>query len=120
MIWDRKNEVKKAELSMLEISSAIIGKVESKPDSMDYFYIGIFFSTILSFLPVICRVINISTEITFIDVHNFLEEIYTNVTSIESQIDKNCTILIYYREVYRQILEGLRKYMFWALNGNFW
>lgn len=32
--------MKKADLSVLDISSAIIARVEAKPDTMDYFYMG--------------------------------------------------------------------------------
>lgn len=38
-IWE-KREVKKAELSILDISSAIIARVEAMPENMDYFYAG--------------------------------------------------------------------------------
>lgn len=120
VIWDRKNEIRKAELSMLEISSTIIGKVESKQDSMDYFYIGIFFSTILAFLPVICRVINISSELTLTGAHHFLEEVYANVTLIESSLGKNCTVLRFYRRVFGETLGGLQSYILLMFNGNIW
>lgn len=43
---------------MLDISLAIISKVDSMPESMDYFYIGIVMSSILAFLPVVCRFCN--------------------------------------------------------------
>jgi len=38
-IWESR-DVKKADLSVLDISSAIIARVESMPESMDYFYVG--------------------------------------------------------------------------------
>lgn len=38
-MWE-KRDVKKADLSVLDISSAIIGRVEQIPDNMDYFYTG--------------------------------------------------------------------------------
>lgn len=53
-MWE-KRDVKKADLSVLDISSAIIGRVEQIPDNMDYFYTGMVMSTLLSFLPSICR-----------------------------------------------------------------
>lgn len=53
-IWER-SEIKKAELSVFDISSAIITKVESMPQSMDYLYVGIVISTILAILPPIFR-----------------------------------------------------------------
>ncbi|KAL1464847.1 hypothetical protein WDU94_004458 [Cyamophila willieti] len=53
-MWEKK-DVKKADLSVLDISSAIIGRVEQIPDNMDYFYTGMIMSTLLSFLPSLCR-----------------------------------------------------------------
>lgn len=38
-MWEKK-EVKKADLSVLDISSAIIARVEEIPEQMDYFYLG--------------------------------------------------------------------------------
>jgi len=38
-IWENR-DVKKAELSVLDISSAIIARVEAMPDNLDYFYGG--------------------------------------------------------------------------------
>lgn len=38
-MW-KKKEVKKANLSVLDISSAIIARVEAMPENVDYFYIG--------------------------------------------------------------------------------
>lgn len=40
-MWE-KREVKKAELSVLDISSAIIARVEAMPEHMNYFYAGKF------------------------------------------------------------------------------
>ncbi|XP_014224551.1 putative homeodomain transcription factor isoform X1 [Trichogramma pretiosum] len=54
-IWTYR-DVKKAELSVLDISSTIIARVESMPESMDYFYIGLFLSIILSLVPSLIRV----------------------------------------------------------------
>lgn len=102
---------------MLEISSVIIGKVESKPDSMDYFYVGILFSTVLAFLPVISRIINISTELTFRDVQFYLDEVYANV---ESGINGNCTVLTFYGNVFGQVLGELRNYTSSSINGRVW
>nr|XP_033332804.1 putative homeodomain transcription factor [Megalopta genalis]XP_033332805.1 putative homeodomain transcription factor [Megalopta genalis]XP_033332806.1 putative homeodomain transcription factor [Megalopta genalis] len=53
-IWARR-DVKKAELSVLDISSAIIAKVESMPESMSYFYGGLMVSVALSLIPSINR-----------------------------------------------------------------
>lgn len=56
-IWD-KRETKKADLSVIEISSVIIARVESMPESKYYFYIGIFFSILLASLPILSRLFN--------------------------------------------------------------
>lgn len=58
---------------MLDISSAIIAKAESMPESMDYFYGGLVLSTFLAIIPSIRRIndhfssdiINNSTVSTF-------------------------------------------------------
>ncbi|XP_015593085.1 putative homeodomain transcription factor 1 [Cephus cinctus] len=49
-IWTRR-DIMKAELSVLDISSAIIARVESMPESMDYFYGGLLLSLILTLIP---------------------------------------------------------------------
>uniref|UniRef100_A0A224XAX4 Putative homeodomain transcription factor-like isoform 1 n=1 Tax=Panstrongylus lignarius TaxID=156445 RepID=A0A224XAX4_9HEMI len=53
-MWE-KREVKKAELSVLDISSAIIARVEAMPEHMNYFYAGMFVSVLLGLVPSICR-----------------------------------------------------------------
>lgn len=53
-IWTRR-DIKKAELSVLDISSAIIARVESMPESMSYFYGGLMLSVVLSLIPSIKR-----------------------------------------------------------------
>lgn len=53
-IWDRK-EIKKADLSVVEISSVIIARVETMPGNTDCFYVGMFITTIISILPLLCR-----------------------------------------------------------------
>ncbi|XP_015429600.1 PREDICTED: putative homeodomain transcription factor [Dufourea novaeangliae] len=53
-IWTRR-DIKKAELSVLDISSAIIGRVESMPESLNYFYGGLMLSVALSLIPSINR-----------------------------------------------------------------
>ena len=47
---------------MLDISSAIIGKVEATSQSMDYFYVGIIISTIHALIPVLFRLCNFTLE----------------------------------------------------------
>ncbi|XP_048518401.1 protein phtf isoform X3 [Dendroctonus ponderosae] len=54
MIYER-DDIKKADLSMLDISSIIIGKVAAMQSTPDYFYAGIVVSTLLALLPLLCR-----------------------------------------------------------------
>ncbi|XP_055320501.1 protein phtf [Sitodiplosis mosellana] len=78
-IWDGR-ELKKIEMSVLEISSAIIKRVEAIPETCDYVYIGLVFSLVLSLVPAFCRlceaVINSSesNEINFLDMPALLLE----------------------------------------------
>ncbi|XP_043268658.1 protein phtf isoform X2 [Venturia canescens] len=53
-IWTRR-DIKKVELSVLDISSAIIARVESMPEGMDYVYGGLLMSLVLSLIPSIKR-----------------------------------------------------------------
>lgn len=53
-IWENR-EIKKADLSVLDISSAIIARVETMPETPDYFYTGVVLSILLALLPPICR-----------------------------------------------------------------
>lgn len=63
-IWTR-GDIKKAELSVLDISSSIIAKAESMPESMDYFYGGLVLSIILAVIPSIRRLSDyFSSDIT--------------------------------------------------------
>lgn len=50
LIWHR-NEAKEAKLSVLNISSIIISKVERMHESMDYMYLGVVFSAMISLVP---------------------------------------------------------------------
>ncbi|GFR07817.1 putative homeodomain transcription factor [Trichonephila clavata] len=56
-IWEH-NECKKADLTALDISSAIIQKVDSSQHSSEYLYIGVFFAIVLSLLPLLFRLRN--------------------------------------------------------------
>ncbi|EEZ98518.1 protein phtf [Tribolium castaneum] len=79
IIWKR-NEIKKADLSMLDISSAIIGKVESTSQSMDYFYLGIIVSTIHAFIPILFRVCNSTLESnSFVDGQYSIFELFDSI-----------------------------------------
>jgi hypothetical protein len=60
-IWS-KHEAKKAEMNVFEISSAIINRVDSIPETYDYLYIGIVFSVLLSLVPVYCRLSDVSKD----------------------------------------------------------
>uniref|UniRef100_U5ELH8 Putative homeodomain transcription factor n=1 Tax=Corethrella appendiculata TaxID=1370023 RepID=U5ELH8_9DIPT len=79
-IWE-SHEAKKAEMSVLDISSAIIERVEAIPDSVDYVYIGVILSTLLSMVPAFCRLCEVtvadasnSTEVNFFDMPILLLE----------------------------------------------
>ncbi|KAK0078152.1 hypothetical protein PV326_009546 [Microctonus aethiopoides] len=65
-IWTRR-DIKKAELSVLDISSAIIARAESTPESLDYFYGGLVLSVVLTVIPAMRRLSN-----------NFGSEVGTN------------------------------------------
>lgn len=42
-------------MSVLDISSAIIERVEAIPETCDYIYIGLAFSIVLALVPAFCR-----------------------------------------------------------------
>jgi uncharacterized membrane protein len=80
IIWKR-NEIKKADLSMLDISSAIIGKVESTSQSMDYFYVGVIISTVHALIPVLFRLCNFTLESnSFVDGQYSIFELFDSIT----------------------------------------
>uniref|UniRef100_A0A1A9W9R9 PHTF1/2 N-terminal domain-containing protein n=1 Tax=Glossina brevipalpis TaxID=37001 RepID=A0A1A9W9R9_9MUSC len=78
-IWDH-HDIKKAQMSVLEISSRIIENVESMTETNDYVYIGIFFSILLSLIPCFCRLCEVtfdndkSDEINYFDIPMLLWE----------------------------------------------
>ncbi|XP_037888650.1 putative homeodomain transcription factor [Glossina fuscipes] len=78
-IWDQ-HDIKKAQMSVLEISSCIIDNVESMTETNDYVYIGIFFSILLSLIPCFCRLCEVtfdndkSDEINYFDIPMLLWE----------------------------------------------
>ncbi|XP_022229009.2 protein phtf [Drosophila obscura] len=53
-IWDHR-DAKKAQLSVLEIASCIIERVDSMGETNDYIYIGVVFSFLLTMIPTFCR-----------------------------------------------------------------
>ncbi|XP_062543086.1 protein phtf isoform X3 [Armigeres subalbatus] len=71
-IWDAR-EAKKAEMSVLDISSAIIERVEAMPETCDYVYIGVVLSIILSLVPAFCRLCEATVDSASTTEINFLE-----------------------------------------------
>uniref|UniRef100_A0A2C9JQE2 PHTF1/2 N-terminal domain-containing protein n=1 Tax=Biomphalaria glabrata TaxID=6526 RepID=A0A2C9JQE2_BIOGL len=55
VIWEG-NECKKLDLTALDIGWAIIDKVDSLPESSDYFLIGLLFSVLMGLVPIVFRV----------------------------------------------------------------
>ncbi|XP_076251199.1 putative homeodomain transcription factor isoform X2 [Rhynchophorus ferrugineus] len=53
-----QDEIKKADLSMLDISSSIISRVEAMPSTHDYFYVGVVISALLALMPLLCRLMD--------------------------------------------------------------
>ncbi|KAH8237244.1 hypothetical protein KR038_007910, partial [Drosophila bunnanda] len=58
-IWDQR-DAKKAQLSVLEIASCIIERVDSMGETNDYIYIGVVFSFLLTLIPIFCRLCEIT------------------------------------------------------------
>ncbi|XP_011151703.1 putative homeodomain transcription factor isoform X3 [Harpegnathos saltator] len=86
-IWARR-DIKKAELSVLDISSSIIARVESMPESMNYFYGGLILSVALCLIPSMKRlsdhmgsdnVSNVSVSLLPSDMIQVNLETYTDV-----------------------------------------
>ena len=78
-LWT-KNGAKKAEMNVFEISSAIINRVDSIPETYDYLYIGIVFATLLSLTPVYFRICDASKDDNSTIFENFpkvIEESFT-------------------------------------------
>jgi hypothetical protein len=60
-LWT-KHEAKKTEMSVLDISVAIIQRVESIPETCDYVYIGVVLSLILALTPTYCRLCDVAMD----------------------------------------------------------
>lgn len=60
-LWS-KHEAKKTEMSIFDISTAIIQRVDSIPETCDYVYIGLVLSLILSLTPTYCRLCDIAMD----------------------------------------------------------
>lgn len=69
-VWTKHFEAKKAEMNAFDISSAIIYRVDSIPETYDYVYIGMAFSIILALTPAYCRLCDVSREINSTSTHN--------------------------------------------------
>lgn len=67
-IWDHR-EIKKADLSVLDISSTIIARVEGMPETCDYFYGGIVLSILLALIPAVCRLCRLTIDNNHLDDH---------------------------------------------------
>ncbi|CAH1108072.1 unnamed protein product, partial [Psylliodes chrysocephalus] len=116
IIWE-KNDMKKADLTMLEISSVIIGKVDCMPESRDYFYIGIVISTLLAFLPVICKISNISFE-NLLELKCFIENLYINITTAIPE-DRD-SLLILHESMLEEVILTTRKWLLATFECGFW
>lgn len=116
IIWE-KNEMRTADLSMLEISSVIIGKVDCMPESKDYFYIGIVISSLLAFLPVICKILSTSSD-SFEEFKYFIEHLYVNVT--RSLPDDQQTLLMLHRTMLGEVILQCRRWILSTFEGNMW
>ncbi|ALC42179.1 phtf [Drosophila busckii] len=60
-IWDQR-DTKKAQMSVLEIASCIIERVDSLGVTNDYIYIGVVFSVLLTLIPIFCRLCEITID----------------------------------------------------------
>lgn len=91
-VWT-KHEAKKAEMNVLEISSAIINRVDSIPETFDYLYIGMVFAVLLSLTPVYCRLCDVkdanSTNIIFDLPKVVIEETFTITSFIHVAFGQN-------------------------------
>lgn len=67
-------------MSVLDISSAIIERVEAMPDTCEYLYIGVALSVTLSIVPAFCRLceaaaqLSKSTDISILEIPAILLE----------------------------------------------
>ncbi|CAH1282118.1 unnamed protein product [Diabrotica balteata] len=116
IIWE-KNEMKTADLSMIEISSVIIGRVDSMPESKDYFYIGVLVSSTLAFLPVICKFLNTSSY-SFLEFKCFIDNLYVNVS--RALPSNSTTILLLHRTMVEEVIIQSRRWFVSIFSGNFW
>lgn len=60
-LWS-KHVAKKAELSVLDISSAIVQRVNSIPETYDYVYIAMVMSVVVSLTPIYCRLCDVTKD----------------------------------------------------------
>lgn len=62
-IWEH-GQTKKAQMSVLDISSAIIERVDAIPDTCEYVYIGLALSILLSLVPVFGRICEAAASVS--------------------------------------------------------
>lgn len=105
---------------MIEISSAIIGKVEAMPECMDYFYIGLVFSSVLAILPIVCRIFNTSEYISLSDAQQFLEDIFSNITQSCMDETKQESLLMFYKKLTFEVFLRTRKSFHSTVDGISW
>lgn len=61
-LWTKQSEAKKGEMNAFDISSAIIQRVDSIPETYDYIYIGMVFAFILALTPAYCRLCDLTKD----------------------------------------------------------
>ncbi|XP_075215906.1 putative homeodomain transcription factor isoform X2 [Lycorma delicatula] len=81
-MWE-KRDVKKADLSVLDISSAIIARVEAMPEQMEFFYAGMVASVLLAAIPSIHRLVTDSSNMTTLTQSDSLVPAALNVNSFD-------------------------------------
>jgi hypothetical protein len=61
-LWTKHFEAKKAEMNAFDISSAIIQRVDSIPETYDYVYIGMVFALVVALTPAYCRLCDVTKD----------------------------------------------------------
>lgn len=82
------------------------------PESMDYFYIGMVISTVLAFLPVVCRFCNCNYEN---DV-----QFTKNVTMFHLMVDTHSTWLELYAATLNELPDTVYNFCRIAFGVSFW
>lgn len=76
VIWEG-SEVKKVELTGIDIGWTIIEKVDNIPESSDYILIGLVFSLIIGCIPVMFKVYHTKDIYNLIDLHAFVDLLWS-------------------------------------------